>query len=119
VILGVFPPLAVLISFAIGFGIFLGVINVFYRDVSQTMRVVLQFWFWLTPIVYVDVPDAARIFLKLNPIFPIVDAMHRIFVYESFPEWGSLLYPALLSVVMLFLGMYAFWKLHGEIVDEL
>ncbi|MEM3434337.1 MAG: ABC transporter permease [Candidatus Methanomethyliaceae archaeon] len=119
VVLAIFPPLAVLIAFAIGFGIFLGVINVFYRDVEQTMRVVLQFWFWLTPIVYVNLPDAAKIFLAVNPIWPIIDAMHQIFVHESFPVWETLLYPAVLSAVMVFLGMFAFWRLQGEIVDEL
>jgi len=121
VVIGIFPPLAVLIAFAIGFGIFLGVINVFYRDVEQTMRVVLQFWFWLTPIVYVDksLPDAAKTFLTINPVWPIIDAMHRIFVEGAYPRWESLIYPAVLSLVMVFLGMFSFWRLQGEIVDEL
>jgi lipopolysaccharide transport system permease protein len=119
VVLGIFPPLIILIAFAIGFGVFLGVINVFYRDVEQTVRVILQFWFWLTPIVYVSVPEAVKVVLTVNPLWPIIDAMHRIFVDGVYPVWETLLYPALLSIVMVFLGMFAFWRLQGEIVDEL
>ena len=40
------------LNFAIGLGMVLGVLNVFFRDVGQLFGVVLQFWFWLTPIVY-------------------------------------------------------------------
>ncbi|MEJ5299404.1 MAG: ABC transporter permease [Thermodesulforhabdaceae bacterium] len=121
VVIGIFPPLAVLIAFTIGFGIFLGVINVFYRDVEQTMRIVLQFWFWLTPIVYFDksLPNVAKHLLAINPVWPVIDAMHRIFVEGAYPQWETLIYPCVLSVVMVFLGMFSFWRLQGEIVDEL
>lgn len=119
VVIGMFPPLAVLIAFSIGFGIFLGVINVFYRDVEKAINVIMQFWFWLTPIVYVNFPEPLEIFLKLNPVWPIIDAMHQVFVYGSFPKWDAIFYPLMLSVLMVFLGMFSFWKLQGEIVDEL
>ncbi|MCX7823074.1 MAG: ABC transporter permease [Syntrophobacterales bacterium] len=119
VIVGMIPPLVVLVAFAIGIGIFLGVINVFYRDMEKTVAIVLQFWFWLTPIVYVSLPESANIFLKLNPLWPIIDAMHLIFVQSTLPKWHTLLYPATLSIITMFLGMFSFWKLQGEIVDEL
>jgi lipopolysaccharide transport system permease protein len=28
------------------------VLNVFFRDVGQFFGIFVQFWFWLTPIVY-------------------------------------------------------------------
>src|SRR5512133_1564100 len=46
------PVLGVLVMFAIGLGITLGVLNVFFRDVGQFFTIFMQFWFWLTPIVY-------------------------------------------------------------------
>src|SRR3546814_5398296 len=51
-IVAVLPVLAIQIAFAIGLGMVLGVLNVFFRDVGQLFGVVLQFWFWLTPIIY-------------------------------------------------------------------
>ena len=50
--LALLPVLAVQVLFAIGLGISLGVLNVFFRDVGQFFGIFLQFWFWLTPIVY-------------------------------------------------------------------
>ncbi|WP_245430807.1 ABC transporter permease, partial [Rhodoplanes roseus] len=38
--------------FAFGLGIMLGMFNVFSRDIGQVTTVVLQIWFWLTPVVY-------------------------------------------------------------------
>ncbi len=45
---------ALIATFAFGLGVMLGMFNVFSRDVGQVMSVVLQMWFWLTPIVYTN-----------------------------------------------------------------
>ncbi|HEX2965440.1 MAG TPA: ABC transporter permease, partial [Syntrophorhabdaceae bacterium] len=50
--LAVFPILAIEIALAIGLGIIVGVLNVFFRDVGQFFSIIMQFWFWFTPIVY-------------------------------------------------------------------
>jgi len=62
VYLALVPVLMILIAFAIGLGITLGVLNVFFRDVGQFFGIVIQFWFWLTPIVYPIsiLPECAR-----------------------------------------------------------
>ena len=120
-VLAAVPVVIILIGFAVGLGILCGTINVFYRDVEQTIGVVLQFWFWLTPIVYMSktLPGIVSDILQLNPMWPIIRAMQTIFLDARFPDWKSLIYPGLLAVVFLFLGLFAFWKLQGEIVDEL
>ena len=46
------PLLIVQQALAVGLGLTLGVTNVFFRDMAQAVGVALQFWFWLTPIVY-------------------------------------------------------------------
>jgi len=52
VYLALIPLLMIQVAFSIGLGMTLGVLNVFFRDVGQFFSVVIQFWFWLTPIVY-------------------------------------------------------------------
>lgn len=120
-VLGFLPVLLILIGFSVGLGILLGTINVFYRDVEQTLGIVLQFWFWLTPIVYVSktLPDFVATIMAWNPMWPIIRAMHTIFLEGAFPDWSGLIYPAVLAAIFLYLGMFAFYKLGGEIVDEL
>ena len=121
VIWATIPIVGIVVTFSVGLGIFLGTINVFYRDVEKTMSIVLDFWFWLTPIVYAvkTLPPVATLVLKWNPLWPIVQAMHKIFLEFSFPTWPDLLYPIILSIFFVFLGIFSFWRLNVEIVDEL
>ena len=82
VFLSLFPVLVVQIIFSIGMGIILGVLNVFFRDVGQFFGIVLQFWFWLTPIVYpvTILPEAVRSFMVWNPMASLVAAYQTILV---------------------------------------
>ena len=121
VILSALPVLVIQLAFTVGLGVLLATVNVFYRDVHQTLQVVLQFWFWLTPIVYVPLtlPKAAQAFLDWNPMYVFIRAYHGIFLEQTPPQWSSMVYPGLLAIFFVFLGIFAFQKLQGEIVDEL
>ena len=115
------PVLMILVGFSIGLGVLFGTINVFYRDVEQSISIMLQFWFWLTPVVYVPtaLPTFITDILQWNPLWPIIIAMQTIFLQRRFPDWNTLLYPATLSVLFLLVGLTAFRRLNSEIVDEL
>lgn len=116
------PLLAIQVAFAIGLGISLGVLNVFFRDVGQFFNVVLQFWFWLTPIVYpaAILPQAARdILLSWNPMAPLIAAYQGIFVLGQWPNWETLLMPTIVALLLCVFGMRLFRKRSGEMVDEL
>ena len=121
VFLALLPLLLLQIAFAIGLGIILGVLNVFFRDVGQFFNVVLQFWFWLTPIVYPAsiLPDAIRPWLEFNPMAPLMAAYQGILVAGEWPAWQSLWLITLLAVLFCALGYRLFRKRAGEMVDEL
>jgi lipopolysaccharide transport system permease protein len=121
-LLGVLPVLLIQIAFAIGLGVSLGVLNVFFRDVGQFFTVALTFWFWLTPIVYpaTVLPEPVRgALLGWNPMAPLIAAYQGIFVTGHWPDWSSLLMPALVAGVLCLLGLRLFRKRAGEMVDEL
>jgi lipopolysaccharide transport system permease protein len=120
-IVAIVPVLAITGLFAMALGLFLATINVFYRDVEQSTSLVLQFWFWMTPIVYPSaaLPDFARGILSWNPMWPLVHAMQAIFVEQRLPEWSTLAYPLLLAVSLALLARFAFERLGSELVDEL
>lgn len=117
----IFPVLAIQILFAIGLGIVVGVLNVFFRDVGQFFAVLLQFWFWFTPVVYpVSIlPHAVQPYLYWNPMAPLVGAYQDILVHGRWPQWSSLIVPGLLASLLCVWGMRLFRKRVGEIVDEL
>lgn len=117
----IIPVLMILVAFAIGLGISLGVINVFFRDVGQFFGIFIQFWFWLTPIVYpVSIlPESVRSLMDYNPLFNLVSALQNILVAHQWPKWEGLLPVTLLSIALCALGLRLFRKHAGEIVDEL
>src|SRR5689334_6252711 len=96
-----------LASFAIVYSVFLVVLVVSGRwpgvvVVGHVLAVAVQVWFWLTPIVYpVEIlPAAYSKWVWINPVTPIVHALQSIFVQHAWPDWSSLLYPAVLSVAL-------------------
>ncbi len=115
------PVLLAQIMFAIGLGMVLGVLNVFFRDVGQFFGILLQFWFWFTPIVYVAevLPPAIRALLVWNPMAAVVVAHQGIILDGRMPVWSSLLPVAVLGLFFCVFGMRLFRKRSGEMVDEL
>ncbi len=119
--LGMIPVLAIQVVFAVGLGVTLGVLNVFFRDVGQLFGVLLQFWFWLTPIVYPIsiLPQSAQSLMKYNPMASLIGAYQQVLVHGQWPDWASLWWPAALGVLLCTWGLLLFRKHSGELVDEL
>jgi lipopolysaccharide transport system permease protein len=119
--LAVFPLLALLICLAIGLGMTLAVLNVFFRDVGQFFGVFLTFWFWLTPIVYpINIlPTELQNIVSWNPLTPLVTAFQTILGQGLWPEWHTLWFVAVLALLLNFIGLRLFRKHAGEMVDEL
>lgn len=121
VFIALLPVLLVLTTFAIGLGIVLGVLNVFFRDVGQFFGVFLQFWFWFTPVVYpaAILPEPVRGLLIWNPVAPVIIACQDILVHQQWPQWGSLLPIVVLAGLLCLSGMRLFRRRSSEMVDEL
>lgn len=116
------PLLMVLtLSVGMGFGIVLGVMNVFMRDIGQVVPVILQALFWLTPIVYkVEMlPEHYQRWFKVNPIYPLVVSYQNVLVFGKQPLWGELLWLAVSAVVVGLLALILFRRASSEMVDVL
>src|SRR5690606_8981781 len=108
------------VLFATALGVILGIFNVFFRDVGQMTGIVLQFWFWFTPIIYPPsiLPEGAAQLLELNPMLPIVQAYQGIFVEAAWPQWHTLWPMALVSLVLSLMALSLFRKRAGQMVDD-
>lgn len=115
------PVLALWATLALGLGILTGTLNVFFRDVGYAVGIMLQFWFWLTPIVYPVsiVPEGVRVVLAWNPLTPLVLALQGIVVQGLWPAWGSLAAPAGAAALLALAGWGVFVALSTDLVDEL
>ena len=129
-LLGHFPteqilwlPLLMIVTLALGLGLglMLGIINVFVRDIGQIAPIVLNFWFWLTPIVYVAdaLPAEFKDFFYYNPMTGVVMGYQNILVYNKAVDMNTLIYPAVLAICSLLIALIMYFKANEEMADVL
>ena len=60
---------------ALGFGLWLGALNVRYRDVNYLVPFLVQIWMYVTPVIYsvTLIPERYRWLLALNPMTGVVE----------------------------------------------
>ena len=124
VLLAALPALSVQIALATGLGMLFATLNVFFRDVGQAVTLLLQFWFWLTPIVYplASLPGWAQSVLVWNPLAVIVSHYQSVLLYQRLPDptaWLGLSGVAGPALASLWLGLATYRRRFGEMVDEL
>lgn len=117
----IIPVLVIHVIFAVGLGVTLGILNVFFRDVGQAFSVILQFWFWLTPIVYPAsiLPKKAQEWLAYNPMTGLMGAYQDILARGQLPDWQTLLPTLILGILFCLMAMKLYRKSVGDMVDEL
>jgi len=107
--------------FALALGLIAACLTVFVRDVREVVGVLLQLWFWFTPIIYVldIVPEFAQKIMIFNPMLPIISSYHNIFIYHSSPQLIQLCVVAFAFHVLLVLSFIMFRYLEKDIRDFL
>lgn len=111
--------LILLQGFGFGLGLLLGVLNTFFRDISQTLNLFLQLWFWATPIVYTEniLPGRVRNLLFLNPVYPFINALHTVIVDKGWPSGHEWVVMLCLAFGLPLLGYLVLKGLRSEIRD--
>lgn len=105
-------PLILLIQLVLilGLGIGSAALNVFYRDVDPLLKLVIQIWFYASPILYPVslVPEKWQWLYFLNPMSGIIAAYRDVLIYNRLP--GDYLLPAAVISLLIFVGGYLFFK---------
>lgn len=108
---------------ALGLGWAASALNVFFRDVGQIISVFLQVGFWATPVFW-DIqmmPQALRHYIKLNPMFYVVQGYRESFIYFQ-PFWHhpiQTLYFWTVALTLFSVGALVFKKLKPHFADVL
>lgn len=120
-VLAIIPLTFIMTSLAIGLGVTLGILNVFFRDVSHFTGIVLQFGFWMTPIIYPIsiLPSWAHFVVEANPLTSIIIGFQQVILYDKAPEWSNLLYPITVALALILLAIHLYVKNSSEMIDEL
>lgn len=110
------PALAFAIAFTAGLSLLFSSMTVFFRDVRHLIDILLQVWFYLTPVLYPysyveRLPyEWVRTLFDINPATPIV-RMFQLAIYEgSFPDARTAGMAALFAATSLAIGWSAFQR---------
>jgi lipopolysaccharide transport system permease protein len=113
--------LFLLMLFTLGLSWFVSSLNVFVRDVSQIITVILTFWFWFTPIFYTTdrFPPKLLFFVRFNPLAHVVTGYRDCLLRMRMPDMGILAILAVVSLAVFAAGGLFFRKTKREFVDIL
>jgi lipopolysaccharide transport system permease protein len=108
-----------LLAYAVG--LILAVLTVFIRDMKEIVGIVLQLWFWFTPIVYVKeiLPGWVKKFIVFNPVFILADSFQNIFLRNSLPDIKLLIILTAVTFFLLFLSYFIYIRLESDVKDFL
>lgn len=133
------PALAVItFGLTLGLGLLMAAGNVFFRDIEYILAIVLQVWFFLTPIIYPIcvphgdcTPTAAtsdtgfhlfRTIVDANPLTWVAVSFQDIVAYHRWPElshWQGLGYASGVALLLLTAGIIVFNRAKGRFAEEL
>jgi ABC-2 type transport system permease protein len=117
--------MVLLAAFAAGLGMALSAVGVYFRDLPYLWGIVLQVWFFATPIVYPPslledkLPTWAYNLLSLNPMFRFAEAFRATLYNGAAPGATTMLGLAVVSIVTLVLGWKIFERLANRFAEEL
>lgn len=115
---------ALLAVFGAGYALALSTLSVYFRDLNYLWAIVMQVWFFLTPVVYGpeviqnSVPEWGQQLMKLNPMVHFVAAFRDTLYHAQFPSVAKLLILTGCSASSLLLGWAVFTRLGRRLPEE-
>lgn len=116
------PLLLILQSILItGLSLTIATWNVFYRDVQQIVNVLVMLLFYITPVFYRAraVDERYQFLFTINPIAVLIQTYRETLFYRRPPEWNSLMYCALVTMLIGALGYRVYRRQIHTVMDAL
>ena len=105
----------------LGISLILSSVTVYFRDLQHFIGVLLQLFFYATPIVYSveTIPANYQWILKLNPMTYIIEGYRDILYNQCMPDLKMLGIILLIGIVGTVIGYIIFNKLQKRFAEEL
>lgn len=126
-----FAAIPLQLVFSLGLGLLLGSMNIFIRDTSQIIGLILQLWFFWTPIVYpAELVQKSlgfhAVWMQINPMYHLMELYRTALVYpddlvmtDRVPPMISVIVLAAMALVTFLPGYAFFLRTKGRFADEL
>ncbi|MBD2177256.1 ABC transporter permease [Pseudanabaena sp. FACHB-1998] len=105
-----------------GLGYLAAALTVFLRDIPQTLGIILNIWFYMTPIIYPAsaIPETFRDWVFwLNPLAAISEVYRDIILVGEIQHWSEWGVTAIMSLLMLCFGFLTYKRLRPAFADVL
>ena len=103
-----------------GLGYLVSGLTVFLRDIPQSLAVITNLWFYLTPIVYpaTIIPEPWRgLVFWLNPLAAIAETYRDMILVGRMQHWGEWFTALVISLVMFGGGLWVYRRLRPAFAD--
>jgi lipopolysaccharide transport system permease protein len=116
-------PAFLLLAFATALAVSLwfSALNVRYRDIAFGVTFLLQFWMYLSPVIYpvTIVPQHLRFLYNLNPMTSVVEGVRWGLLGLAHPDFGVMALSSAIVVAGLAAGLVYFRRTERTFVDVL
>jgi lipopolysaccharide transport system permease protein len=105
-----------------GLGYFAAGLTVFFRDIPQTLGVILNIWFYATPIIYPAsaIPEQWRFWVFWsNPMTAMTEVYRDIVLVGEIKHWGEWGVASLIAVLVFYCGLWCYRRLRPAFADVL
>lgn len=111
--------LIIAMMLALAMGLWLGPVNVRYRDVTHAIPFVLQVWMYASPIIYPlsIVPEKWQALYSLNPLVGIIEAFRWVTLDTPAPDFVSIGVSFVAILVLLAGGLVYFRRRERGFAD--
>ena len=105
--------------FVFALGVIISLFVPFFKDLKEAVPIIIQLWFWMTPIIYMQemIADKYPLILTYNPFYHFVHLYQDIFLYAKAPGLMDLFTILTITVITLVLSAYCYKKMINSIKD--
>lgn len=105
--------------FAFALGVILSLFTPFFKDLKEAIPIIVQLWFWMTPIIYMRelLEKKYPLLLTINPFYYFARVYQDIFLYAKAPSFEQIAILSLMTLVLLLTATYLYKKMISTIKD--
>ncbi|MBH0010002.1 ABC transporter permease [Salinibacterium sp. SWN1162] len=104
-----------------GVGLIVAPLVVFFRDLERAVKLALRFLFYASPIIY-GLSDLGKLGLETLAAFNPLAGIFSLYRAAFFPDqlnWSAVLIAALMSVILLAVGILVFARTERAVLKEI
>ncbi|KAA0233664.1 MAG: Teichoic acid translocation permease protein TagG [Acidimicrobiales bacterium] len=126
---------ALLTAFVLGLALLISPLQAYFRDMEHLTTILLQVWFWATPIVWpvtllegtdrtftvlgYNIIPAIPNLIRFNPVFQFVEAYRDVLYDLRVPSLGRWLGMLISATISILIGGLVFRRLEPRLAEEL